>query len=153
MKNSLFISAEAGGRAISAIDRLLPLICKKMDEKNFDVSEYSDDMTDIGIIINCFPDDLMAAGFGKPRIKLRYADGTADIRLPMPYVDFINADDDVRLLMMVKNITESVKIIGERCRKSRRAGFDSEGMITEILSRMGINKEELDGIQGVMPQS
>lgn len=152
MKNSLFISVEAGGRAISAIERLLPVICQRIDEKNFDVSRFSEDMTDIGIIINCFPDDLMAAGFGKPRIMLRYKEGSADIRLPMPYVDFINADDDTRSLMIVKNIVRSVEAIGERCRKSRRARFDSKGMAEEILALVGVERSALDGVVGVLEQ-
>ena len=149
MGKGLFISSESGGRANAALSGVLREVCRLVDEKNFDVARYSADITDIGIIVNCFPDDLMAAGFGKPRIMLRYKQGSADIRLPMPYVDFINADEDTRFLMAVKNITESVAVIGERCAKSRRAKFDSEGMITEILRLTGIERGALEDVDGV----
>lgn len=46
-----------------------------------------------------------------------------DIRLPVPYVEFLNADYDTKYLMVVKNIVESMQIIDEKSRKSKRAKF------------------------------
>lgn len=62
---------------------------------------------------------------------------------------FINADDDTRYLMVVKNITDSLAVIGERCRKSKRAVFNSDGMTADVLEKLGITLEQLENIVGV----
>lgn len=147
--SKLFLSAElyAGADRVSEIIRE---ICERLDEKHFDVSPYSETITHVGIIVNCFPEHMMAAGWGKPRTLLRYQKGEADIRLPLPYVAFKNADAETQFRMVVKNILESVSVIGERCKKSRRAEFDSAGMNAEILRRLGLTAADLDGVTGVM---
>ena len=149
MTRAFFISSETGGRANNALSRILRDICAKIDDNNYDISRFSADIKSVCVVVCCFPDDLRAAGFGKPRKFIRYNEGTADIRLPMPYVDFINADDDTRYLMVVKNITDSLNVIGERCQKSKRASFDSDGMVADALARLGIPKERLENIVGV----
>lgn len=151
MKNRLFISAELHASA-GALSDILKEIRLKIDEEHFDVSPYSKELTDVGIVVNCYPDDWLLKGFGKPRKYISYKNGYADIRLPMPYVEMRNADKEKRLLMAVKNIVESVAVIGEKCAKSKRASFDSEGMTDEILRRLGISREELDGINGVISE-
>ncbi|WP_294483303.1 Imm44 family immunity protein [uncultured Ruminococcus sp.] len=149
MSRAFFISSEAGGRAGNALSGILRDICTKIDENNYDISRFSADIKSVCVVVCCFPDDLRAAGFGKPRKLIKYKEGTADIRLPMPYVDFINADDDTKYLMAVRNITDSLKVICERCKKSRRASFDCDGMTDDLLARLGIPKEQLENIVGV----
>lgn len=151
MGRSLFITSETGGRAGRALSDILRDICKKTDADSFDVSRYSADIGSVCIVVCCFPDDLRAAGFGKARKLIKYQEGRADIRLPMPYLEFMEADGKIRYLMAVKNITEAVAVIGERCKKSGRAKFDSEGMTDELLYKIGIQRDELDGIVGVIP--
>ena len=150
----LFISSEIWRQA-NAVSEILRDICIKIDEKNFDISKYSSDITKVGIIVNCFPDDMLIVGWGKPRKYISYKKGSADIRLPIPYVEFQNADNDKKYLMAVKNIVESIEVIEERCSKSKRAEFDSQGMINDVLQRLKIEKEDLKDINGViqvMPQ-
>lgn len=146
----LFFSMEAWCTAGGILTPILNDICQKIDENYFDLSPYSSDITKIGIIINCYDDNLLAAGWGRPRKYIRYDKGTADIRLPLPYNELIEADKHTRYLMTVKNITESIAVIGERCRKSKRARFDSNGMTAFILDKLGISPEELNGVHGVM---
>ncbi len=150
MKNGLFISAEIYAAVDAALSPIIQDIHTKIDEKNFDVSKYSDTITDIGIIINCFPDEYISAGWGKPRKYISYQKGSADIRLPLPYVDFRNAEKKIQYLMAVKNIITSIEIIGERCAKSKRAQFNSDNMIADILHCLKIEKEELADINGVI---
>lgn len=149
MKNRLFISAEIYANA-GQVSRILKEICEKIDESNFDVSKYSSDITYVGIIVNCFPDDLLIKGWGKPRKYISYKNGSADIRLPVPYVEFMNADYDMKYLMIVKNIIDSIELIGKKCIKSKRAIFDSDSMIDDILLKLNIQKEKLNGIIGVI---
>jgi hypothetical protein len=149
MKNKLFISSEVHGNAAKIAD-ILKDICLKIDEKNFDVSKYSDDITYIGIIVNCFPDDWLLKGWGKPRKYICYKKGSADIRLPIPYIEFMNANYNLKYLIAVKNIIDSINVIGERCRKSKRASFDSEGMINDILFRLHIEKENINEVTGII---
>lgn len=148
-QRSLFISCEVDGRA-AELGGIIREICQRIDEKDFDTSLYSKDIDSVGIIINCFPEEMMLAGWGKPRKYISYAKRFADIRLPLPYVDFRNADKDTKFLMVTDNIVKSVEVIGERCRKSRKAAFDSESMAEEILRRLGIDRKQLDNINGVM---
>lgn len=149
MGSGLFISAEIWGGA-GVIPQIQKDICLKIDEKNFDISKYSDDITNVGIIVNCFPDEMLIAGWGKPRKYISYKNGYADIRLPIPYVEFQQANLDKKYLMVVKNIIDSIAVIEERCTKSKRAKFNSGGMINEVLQRLKIKKEELYGINGVI---
>ena len=151
MKNHLFISSELHASA-GALSDILNEIRSKIDEEHFDVSPYSKELTDIGIIVNCFPDDWLLKGFGKPRKYISYKNGYADIRLPVPYVEMRNADKEKRYLMAVRNIVDSIAVIGEKCAKSKRASFDSDGMIKEILNRLGISREELEGVNGVISE-
>ncbi|MBR1663418.1 MAG: hypothetical protein IJ696_03725 [Ruminococcus sp.] len=146
----LFISMEAWAAAGGILTPIIKDICHRIDEDNFDLSPYSAGITSVGIIINCFDDSLLAAGWGKPRRLIRYNEQRADIRLPMPYNELIEADRHTRYLMTVKNITESIAVIGERCRKSKRARFDSEGMTAFILERLDITPKELVNIHGIM---
>ena len=141
---------EVSGAAYGILDPILKDICRKIDENNFDLTPYSADITNVGIIINCHEDSFLAVGFGKPRRLIRYSEHRADIRLLIPYNELIEADKKTRYLMAVKNITESIAVIGERCRKSKRAQFDSEGLTAFILARLGISTEELEGVHGVM---
>lgn len=149
MGHELFISVEMW-REAAAINKILKDICLKIDEKNFEVSNYSKDITDVGIIVNIFPDDMLIAGWGKPRKYVSYKNGSADIRLPIPYNEFMEANDNKKYLIVVKNIIDSIAVIGERCTKSKRAKFDSGSMIDEILRRLEIEKEDLQDINGVI---
>ena len=70
--------------------------------------------------------------------------------MPIPYVEFISADYDHQYLMVVKNIVESVRVIGNKCKKSKKATFDSEGLVKTILTKMEISEESLDEVTGVI---
>ncbi|MBO5561362.1 MAG: hypothetical protein J6A07_06880 [Firmicutes bacterium] len=148
MEREFFISSEIYASA-HAVSEIIRDICEKIDERNFTVSEFCEGIDDIGVIVNCFPKNMMEAGWGKPRKYISYKNRSADIRLPIPYDDFIAADSDKKYLMVVKNIVVSLEVIEQRCNKSKRAAFDSKGMIKKFLDKLGVTVTELDGINGV----
>ena len=151
MKNRLFVSCEIHAKA-GKVSSILKEICEKIHEEDFDMTDYSSQITDIGIIVNCFPDDYLLTGFGKPRKYISYQKGSADIRLPVPYVAFQNADEHTKYLMIVKNIIESVKVIQERCEKSKRAVFDGNRLISDILAKLELDSSALENVNGVLKQ-
>ena len=149
MSGSLFISCEIR-REANNVSIILRDISKKIDEKNFDISQYSQNIESIGIIVNCHPNENIVAGWGKPRKYINYKRKYADIRLPIPYDDFINSDYDTQYLMVVENIVESLKVIDDKCRKSKRAIFDSKSIINDLIHRLEISHESLKNITGVL---
>jgi len=100
----------------------------------------------VGIIVNCFPPDYMTASWVKPRKYISYQKGGADIRLPIRYEEFIGASKNKQYLMVVKNIVQSIQVIEERCRKSKRASFDSQNMIGDMLGKLELTP---DGIKNI----
>ena len=118
---------------------------------NYELGQYLQGIDDIGISVNCFPDEFLASGWGKPRKYISYKNRYADIRLPVPYVEFINADYDTKYLMVVKNIVESIQVIDDKIRKSKRAEFAGDDFIRDFLQKLDIPSEKLDNIIGVIP--
>ena len=150
MGSPLFISCEVWRTAYS-ISGIIKEICQKTDVNNYQISQYSQGIDSIGIIVNCHPDEHLMAGWGKPRTYISYKNRYADVRLPIPYVDYINADYDTKYLMVVKNIVVSIDRIGERCKKSKRASFDSDSFIRDFLQKLDISFDSLKSIIGVIP--
>ncbi len=50
------------------------------------------------------------------------------MRLNVNYYDFVSGNDRRRVKLLLENIIESIKIIGERVKE----GFDSKGLIIDI---------------------
>lgn len=149
MKNKLFISCEIHINA-NEVSSIIKRICDTIKEKEFDMKKYSKDLTDIGIIVNCFRDEDLEVGFGKVRKYINYQKGYADIRLPIPYNEFKNADDNTKYLMVVDNIVKSIQTIEEKCNKSKRAKFDSKKMISDILEKLNVTSEDIKNVNGVL---
>ena len=53
--------------------------------------------------------------------------------------------------MVVKNIVDSIRVIGEKCKKSKKAVFDSEGLIKTFLSKLEISYDSIGDVIGVIP--
>ena len=149
MRTPIFISSEYYYEA-EKVSEMYKKIIKSTGIEEIDLKEYTDIIDSVGIIINCFPDDYIQAGWGKLRKYISYKNRYADIRLAIPYNEFMEADDEKKYLMVLDNIIYSIKVIGERCQKSKRARFDSQELITEILSRLNISEEQLKDVHGTM---
>ena len=147
MGKPFFITCEICSSAGS-----IPLIIREISSKaDMEIAPYSKGIDEVFISVNCFTDEDIADGLGKPRKYLSYQKRFADIRLPIPYDAFIRANRETKYRMVVKNIVESIRIIGERCRKSGRAEFDSEAFIRDFLQKLEIEPKSLEGIVGVIP--
>ena len=139
MEKPFFITCEICSSA-GSIPSIINDITRKAD---MEITPYSRGIDEVFISVNCFPDESMARGWGKPRKYISYQNRYADIRLPIPYGAFIRASRETKYRMVVKNIVESVKVIGDRCRKSGRAEFDSDGFIRDFLQKLEIEESSL----------
>ena len=149
MSRPLFISWEIWGEA-NNVGIICKDICKRIDEEKYCISQYADNIESIGIVVNCHPNNHMIDGWGKPRKYINYKNKYADIRLPIPYDDFMNADYDKQYLMIVDNIIQSLRVVDEKCKKSKKARFDSASVIDDLLRRLGISYDAIENIVGVL---
>ena len=131
---SLFFSSETSGRAYKALWFFLKPIDNAL--KDIRVSDYTKDIDEIGIIVNCFNDCDLEAGFGKPRKYISYKKRFADIRLNIPYVEFLAADKQKQFEMVKQNIFDSIKVVDERLNKKKECSFDGQKMIADIEEKI-----------------
>ena len=150
MGREFFISCEIW-RSANKVSEIIREICKKVDADAFEIKPFSEGIDSIGIIVNCHPEGNMRDGWGKPRKYINYVKKTADIRLPIPYIAFVSAEYQDQYLMVVKNIVDSIRAIGEKCAKSKRARFDSEAFVREFLKRLDVSEDSLRTVVGVIP--
>lgn len=149
MGRAFFLSCEIW-RSASKVSEIVRVICEKIDENSFEIAPFSDGIDSIGIIVNCHPEGNMLDGWGKPRKYISYKNRFADIRLPIPYFEFVSANYEDQYLMVVKNIVESIRVIGDKCSKNKRARFDSDGLVRKFLDKLGISEESLENVVGVI---
>lgn len=99
---------------------------------NIEVTDYTNDLDNIGIIINCFDEKFLSVGFGKTIKYISYKKRYADIRLNIPYNEFMEADKEKRFDMVKENIYESIRIIYSKLNKKNGCSFYGERMILDI---------------------
>ena len=104
----LFISTEAQSSSGHIISNIRNQIESRIG--NIEVTNYTNDLDSIGIIINCFDKNFLSVGFGKTRKYISYKNRYADIRLNIPFEEFMEADKDKRIDMVKNNIYESIRI-------------------------------------------
>ena len=150
MGRAFFLSCEIW-RSANKVSEIIREISKKVDADTLEIALFSDGIDDIGIIVNCHPEGNMRDGWGKPRKYINYVKKSADIRLPIPYSMFVSAEYEDQYLMVVKNIVASIRVIGEKCAKSKRARFDSEAFVREFLKRLDVSEDSLRTVVGVIP--
>ena len=149
MSRPFFLSCEIW-RSANKVSEILREICVRIDEKTFEISPFAEGIEKVAIIVNCHPEGNMLDGWGKPRKYINYKKGYADIRLPIPYEEFISANYEEQFLMVVKNIVDSIRVIEEKCNKSKKAKFDSEGLIKMFLCKLELSEDNIKNIKGVI---
>lgn len=149
MSRPFFLSSEIWISAYN-VSEIIRDICVRIDEKALEISPFAEGIESVGIIVNCHPERNIINGWGKPRKYINYKKGYADIRLPIPYDDFVSASYEKQFLMVVKNIVDSIKVIEEKCNKSKKAKFDSEGLIKLFLSKLELSEDDINNIKGVI---
>lgn len=108
---------------------------KQLESKEYGLNKISI----IPIIVDMTP-ELENAGFFKERKLVRKKDSIADIRLRIDFKKFKDGDKNVKKMLIIKNIIESIHIIGMKMKQE----FDSEDFETDILNLLNITSEELD---------
>ncbi|MBT3362847.1 MAG: dihydrolipoamide succinyltransferase [Chloroflexi bacterium] len=104
-------------------------------------TNYGSEVVDIGIIpIIIDPKrGLLEEGFFKERKLFKRKTAEADFRLRIDYNKFKAADYEKRKLLLLNNIVESIKILGQRARKD----FDHVKLMNDIYKLFDINEETL----------
>jgi len=100
-------------------DRLQKIISK---------NDFGSAIEEIGIIPCVFSDESPEWRNRKERKNISHIKKSADMRLNVNYYDFVSGNDRRRVKLLLENIIESIKIIGERVKE----GFDSKGLIIDI---------------------
>lgn len=112
-KGFLFFSTEAKSPAATLIMNIL-----HPAEENFCVkyhqTTFSNQLDEIAIIPICVPQIMIDQGFGKERKYVSLKKRVADIRLQIPYLEFVNADDIRKIALCKENIYKAAQYIACR---------------------------------------
>jgi len=127
---SIFLSYEADSSAGTILGHNIRIIKSRLSDIN--ISDYTPVLGEIGVIVNCYPNELTAKGFGKIRRYISYKNRYADIRLPIDYDKLLKADRREQYILTVKNIIESVQATETRL-SAKKLAFDSEKLIRDIM--------------------
>jgi len=141
----IFLSLEAKAPAaiiISSIqnNKIEPAI------KDFTAEKYGNIIDSIGIITNCFPEEMILRGFGKERRYISYKQKMADIRLRIDFDELCKADRRTQLLIYIKHMLDSIKVIDKRVNKKFRTGFNGEKLCSDILNVLNVTISDLETI-------
>ncbi len=126
----IFITVEAQSYVAHTILQYVHNIEKKLTKIN--LLNYTDLLTNVTIVINCFEDSWIKQGFGKERKYISYKNQYADVRLKIPYNIFIDANEDAQYSMVVENIIASIKTINDIVNKRTPNSFKGEMLIADI---------------------
>lgn len=130
----IFISVEASNSVVFIINDIRKIIEKKIGK--IEVCDYTNDLDSIGIIINSWNQSDLSFGHGEERKYISYKQRFADIRLNIPYDEFIVADKKKRFEMVKKNIYDSIRVVDERLNKKKGYYFDGDRMISDIEEKL-----------------
>jgi len=136
----LFISTEAQVPAVAMIHDILKRINNILGY--IEVSDYTDSLDSIGIIINCFSSELINNGFGRERMYISLLRRNADIRLLIPFETFLNSNDEFRYYMVLGNIIKSINVIQEKMDK-KKVYFNGKDLISYILAKLDVRWDDL----------
>ncbi len=129
----LFISTEAH----ISVGPIISGIIQKINERLgvVEVKDYSNCIDSFGIIINCFDDQWKSLGYGKVRKHISYKSRNADVRLNIPYNNFIIASKKDRECAVKKVIIESIQFVNEKINKKEGCFFDGNKLIDYVKAQ------------------
>lgn len=136
----LFISTEAQVPAVAMIHDILKKINSTLGY--IEVTDYTDSLDSIGIIINCFSNEWIDNGFGRERKYISLFRRNADIRLLIPFETFLNSNDVYRYYMVLRIIIESINVIQEKMDK-KKVYFNGKDLISYILVKLDVSLDDL----------
>ena len=127
---SIFLSCEGDNILAPIIINIVRSL--KLYIKSIDISNYTDALDSIGIIINCFNKNDINNGFGKERKYISYKNRYADIRLLIDYDEFLNSDAQMRCTLVKDNIFSSIMIVHDKL-NNNGINFDYKQLIHDIV--------------------
>lgn len=109
-KKFIFLSTEAKSPASISLIKILVDVEKLFQEKYKNV-KFSDELEQISIIPICISSDMINQGFGKERKYVSLKKRIADIRMQIPYLEFIGSGEKQQAILCKQNIIEAIKYI------------------------------------------
>lgn len=123
-KTFLFFSVEGETPASSLIIDILHPAENKFHVK-YHQTTFSNQLESIAIIPVCISQTMIGNGFGKERKYVSLKNRFADVRLQIPYLEFLQADDTRKVALCKENIYNAARYIAQR---------DKTFMLTTFLS-------------------
>jgi hypothetical protein len=121
---------------------IYPEIEKEIESKlnTLKDKDYGSAVTSIGIIPIIVGQSLLDEGFFKERRLFSRKNKEADYRLRIDLKRFMESDNETRRLMVIKNVIESVRSLGEKAKKD----FDAKTLEEDILRVLNVTIEKVD---------
>lgn len=130
----LFLATEAQTPAAALISSIIRKI--NVATGDIEVTEYTNALDRVGIIVNCFDATWMSWGYGKERKYISYKKHYADIRLNIPLECFMDSSSQTRFDLVKGVILESIRIIDSKVNTKKGCIFEGEKMIKLIEDKI-----------------
>ncbi len=112
-KKFLFFSTESKSPTSMMIIEILRPIEKILNEK-FNNIDFSQNLDSVAIIPICMPDSMLVQGFGKERRLVSRKKRFADVRLQIPYNEFVLAERTQQIIFCRENIEKAALYISTK---------------------------------------
>ncbi len=109
---------------------------KKLESNNY--GDSIDELAIIPIVVNLTP-EFEEAGFHKERVKYSKKNRDTDIRLRIDFHTFLNANTQMRKILIIQNIINSIRAMNLKVKK----GFDGKALEEDILELFGLSPSDL----------
>lgn len=108
--------------------------------KPLEQKDYGTEIVDIGIIPIILPPEFEETGSLKERKLIKWKTYEADYRLRIDYFTFLNSDDKVKRLLLIKNIIDCIRSIGKKAKKD----FYGLKLENDVLELFGVSKDDIE---------
>jgi hypothetical protein len=115
--------------------------------KKLEVNDYGTEFEAIGIIPTILDEQFLSSDW-KERRLVRHVKKDADIRLIMDYNKFANASQEEQVLLYVKLIVDSIKVID----KKKKGDFQGQKLIDDILKEVNVKWEDIKELEELDPR-
>ncbi|MBJ8005813.1 MULTISPECIES: Imm44 family immunity protein [Bacillus cereus group] len=132
-----FLSGELEGDIAEEFINIISEIGNELEGLNG--NDYGSEVEKIAIIpivVNITP-EYEDAGFHKERKLFKRKSKGADFRLRIDYETFLLADDSGRKILIIKNIIQSIRILGKRA----KSDFNAIKLEQDILQVFDMKEE------------
>ncbi|MGE6619605.1 Imm44 family immunity protein [Bacillus mycoides] len=139
-----FLSGELEGDIAEEFINIISEISSDLEKLNS--NNYGSEVEEIAIIpivVNITP-EYEDAGFHKERKLFKRKSKEADFRLRIDYETFLLADDSGRKILIIKNIIQSIRILGKRA----KSDFNALKLEEDILQVFDIKESFLELSEG-----